>query len=401
MTSRATVVHLITKLELGGAQENTLHTAAHLDRACFDVGLWSGPGGMLDAEAAAVPALDLRTFPSLRREVHPVADGRAFFDLVRALRNERRAHAARGGDPGAFILHTHSSKAGILGRAAGRAAGVPLIVHSIHGFGFHDGQDPRAYALFLNAERAAAHATSAFISVSYANLAEARAKGVVLPSQPAVVVRSGFDLDRFYADSLRGPALRAELGLGADDEVLVAVANLKPQKDPLTLIRALPLVLRERPRVVLLYAGDGELRPQVEAEIARLGLEARVRLLGWRRDVPALIGAADLVVLSSIFEGLPRSAVQAVVARRPFVGTRVDGTSEIIRSGKNGWLVEPRDADALARGIVRGLQTRPVDAENVVRVRAWSATRMVEDQEHLYRALIDGRAHELAAAARR
>jgi glycosyltransferase involved in cell wall biosynthesis len=125
-----------------------------------------------------------------------------------------------------------------------------------------------------------------------------------------------------------------------------------------------------------------------------------LRLLGWRRDVPALIGAADLVVLSSIFEGLPRSAVQAVVARRPFVGTRVDGTSEIIRSGKNGWLVEPRDTDALARGIIRGLQTRPVDPEDVARVRAWSATRMVEEQERFYAALIDGRAHELVRGAR-
>jgi hypothetical protein len=217
MTSRATVVHLITKLELGGAQENTLHTAAHLDRARFDVGLWSGPGGMLDAEAAAVPALDLRTFPSLRREVHPVADGRAFFDLVRALRNERHGPTPlRGGAPLAPLSCTRTAA-----RPASWAAppGAPpacrSIVHSIHGFGFHDGQDPRAYALFLNAERAAAHATSAFISVSYANLAEARAKGVVLPSQPAVVVRSGFDIDRFYADSLRGPgaARRARPGV--------------------------------------------------------------------------------------------------------------------------------------------------------------------------------------------
>lgn len=394
MSPRATVIHLITKLELGGAQENTLHTAAHLDRTRFHVGLWSGPGGLLDAEAAAVPALDRRTLDSLRREVHPAHDARALYELVHLLRAERRAHAARGGTPEAFILHTHSSKAGILGRAAGRAAGVPVIVHSIHGFGFHDGQDPRAYALFLNAERAAAHATDAFISVSYANLAEARAKGVILPSQPAIVVRSGFDLERFYAESLRGPELRAELGLAPEDEVLVAIANLKPQKDPLTLVRALPMVLRERPRVVLLYAGDGELRPEVEAEIERLGLGARVRLLGWRRDVPALIGAADLVVLSSIFEGLPRSAVQAVVARRPFVGTRVDGTSEIIRSGKNGWLVEPRDPAALARGIVRGLETRPVDPEDVVRVRAWSATQMVDEQERFYEALMQRRGGE-------
>lgn len=385
---RATVVHLITKLELGGAQENTLLTATHLDRARFAVGLWSGPGGLLDAEADQVPQLDRRTFASLVREVRPVADARALFELTRALRAARQAHRRRGGDPRAFVLHTHSSKAGIIGRAAGRAAGVPVIVHSIHGFGFHDGQDPRVHALFLNAERAAARATDAFISVSYANLAEARAKGVVLPGQPAVVIRSGFDLAAFRAEAARGPQTRRELGLSDDDDVLVAIANLKPQKDPLTLMRAMPAVLRARPRAILLYAGDGDLRPTVEAEIARLGIGERVRLLGWRRDVPAVIGAGDVVVLSSIFEGLPRSAVQAVAARRPFVGTRVDGTSEIIRAGHNGWLVEPRDPDALARAIVRTLETRPVDPDDVARVEAWAAERMVSEQEQFYDALI-------------
>lgn len=388
LTGRITVVHVITKLELGGAQENTLVTVEQLDRGRFDVALWSGPGGLLDDEAARIPHLDRRVFEDLRREVRPAGDARALVAMVRALREARRAHEDRGGHPRAFILHTHSSKAGILGRLAGRAAGVPIIIHSIHGFGFHDGQDPRTHAVFLNAERAAARATDAFISVSYASLAEGRARGVVLPGQPAVVIRSGFDLVGFRAEAARGLETRRELGLTPEDEVLVAIANLKPQKDPLTLMRALPAVLRARPRAVLLYAGDGELRSEVEAEIARLGIVDHVRLLGWRRDVPAVIGAGDVVVLSSIFEGLPRSAVQAVVARRPFVGTRVDGTSEIIRNGKNGWLVEPRDPEALARAIVRTLETRPLDPDDVARVEAWAAPRMVADQEEFYTRLV-------------
>lgn len=370
---RISVAHLITMLELGGAQENTLYTCAHLDRARFEVSLLFGPGGMLDDEAARLTDARIVPIPHLVRPIAPADDARCIAELVRHLREIRPD-----------IVHTHSSKAGILGRLAAKAAGVPRIVHSIHGFGFYEGQAKIAHALFLNAERAAARVTDAFIGVSRSNLAEGRALGLIGAQQEAVLIRSGFDLKAFRRECARGPALRAELGFGPDDEVLVSVANLKPQKDPLTLVRALSEVVRARPRTVLLYAGDGELRGEVEREIARLSLGDHVRLLGWRRDVPALIAAADVVVLSSIFEGLPRSAVQALVARRPFVGTRVDGTAEVIRNGRNGFLVEPRSPARLATAIIQALTERPVDPEDVERVEEWSADRMVRQQEALY-----------------
>src|SRR5262249_10327449 len=151
----------------------------------------------------------------------------------------------------------------------------------------------------------------------------------------------------------------------------------KPQKDPLTLVEAMRILAERRPNAVLLYAGDGQLRGKTEQAIAAAGLEKRVVPLGGREGGPGLLAAAGGVVLASLFEGLPRSAVQALAARRPFVGTRVDGTAEIIRDGKNGFLVEPRDARGLARALEQALIERPVDPEDVVRVLEWEPDLMV------------------------
>jgi glycosyltransferase involved in cell wall biosynthesis len=194
-------------------------------------------------------------------------------------------------------------------------------------------------------------------------------------------------LDVYRRAETKRRATRLALELDPDAEVLLCIGNFKPQKDPLTLIEAMALVARSRPNAVLLFAGDGGLRPDVERAIHRHGLRDRVRLLGWRRDIPELLAASDVVVLSSIFEGLPRSAVQAVAARRPFVGTRVDGTPEIIRDGKNGYLVEPRDPPSLARAIAKALMVRPIDPEDVRRLEDWDADVMVRRQEVIYERL--------------
>ncbi len=385
---RATVVHIITRLELGGAQENTLYTCAHLDRRRYRVRLAFGPGGYLDEQAERVEDLPLWRIPNLVREIRPRADVRALTDLTALLRQERRAHAAEGLDPHRFIVHTHSSKAGILGRLAAKLAGVPVVIHGIHGFGFHDGQHPAKFAAFLGAERAAARLTHGFFSVSEASLQEAYDRGIVRAHHFARIVRSGMVLDDFRSGPDQRAASRAALGLSKDIEVVLTIANFKPQKDPLTLIEAFAEVARRRPSAVLLFAGDGPLRPAVEAAVEKHLLTNRVRLLGWRRDVPDLLAACDVVALSSIFEGLPRSAVQAVAARRPFVGTNVDGTPEIIRHGENGYLVPPRNASALAEAIDAGLTHRPVDDADEIRVRAWDAERMVRDQEAAYEALL-------------
>jgi glycosyltransferase involved in cell wall biosynthesis len=385
-----TVAHIITKLELGGAQENTLYTCEHLDRSRFRVALLYGPGGLLDARAQGMRNVQTEAISSLVREIDPVKDGRALFDLRRALKRLYQEHRSSGGQSKAFIVHTHSSKAGVLGRAAARAARAPVVIHTIHGFGFHDGQAPLQFASFLGAERAMSKLTDAFIAVSRANLAEASARGIVSPRHEVAVIRSGFELEPFLEinDETRTRA-REHLGLTDRDEVVLCIGNLKAQKDPLTLVRAAAELRGRRPDVQFLYAGDGELRARVEREIATLGLGTHFRLLGWRTDVPALMAAADVISLASLFEGLPRSAVQALAAQRPFVGTRVDGTSEIIRNGQNGFLVEPRAPRALADALDRALRERPTTPEDRERVRMWDAATMVREEEVFYRKLVE------------
>lgn len=383
-----TVVHVITKLELGGAQENTLYTCRHLDRRRFRVALMYGPGGLLDEDAHRLEDCEVVEVPELVRYVSPLRDAACLEHLCSEMRRLVAEHGRLGHDPRHIIVHTHSSKAGIVGRLAARRAGVPKVVHSIHGFGFHEGQSRLKYQVFLNAERMAARVTDAFIGVSAANLAEARAKGIIGPRHRVELIRSGMPLAPYRDADDRRRAAREKLELRPEDEAILCIANFKPQKDPLTMVEAMAILQKQRPRAVLLFAGDGGLRPDVEAAVRRNGLDGVVRLLGWRRDVPDLLAAADVVALSSIFEGLPRSAVQAVASRRTFVGTRVDGTPEIIRDGKNGFLVEPRNPEALARALARALLRRPIDPADAQRIVEWDADRMVREQERLYADLV-------------
>lgn len=384
-----TVVHVITKLELGGAQENTLYTCRHLDRNRFRVVLVFGPGGLLDStlDELASSAKLIRV-PELIRKLDPKTDAACFSELRRIFWEQQAAHWQGELAPHDFIVHTHSSKAGVIGRLAARAAEVPHIVHTIHGFGFHPWQPRLTKTLFVNAERAAGRVTHAFIGVSRANLAEARARGIIPPRAVVKLIRSGMDIGQIRRASGLRKEVRRSLNLEPEAEVVLSIANFKPQKDPLTMIEAFAALRKRRPRALLLFAGDGPLRGEVETAVSRLGLEDHVRLLGWRRDVPELLAACDVVALSSLFEGLPRSAVQAVAARRSFVGTRVDGTPEIIRDGKNGYLVEPRNPEALGRALARALVVQPLDPQDEDRIAEWDGQTMVRQQECLYTGLV-------------
>ncbi len=376
-----TVVHVITRLELGGAQQNTVATCRGLAAAGRRVALLYGPGGLLDAEAQASPGVELIPVRGLGRRISPAADAQAVFEVANAFRRLRATDPERS-----LIVHTHSSKAGIVGRAAARLLRIDSVVHSIHGFGFHAGQPAAVQRAFVEAERVASRVTRAFISVSRANLAEAQARGIVTPRHHFRVIRSGMKLEPFFRVTDQRGSCRSKLALGSDP-LIVCVANFKPQKDPLTMLQALKALAETHPGARLLYAGDGPLRSAVEAFIAEQGLTERVRLLGWRTDVPDLIGAADVVALSSLFEGLPRTAVQAVAAQRPFVGTRVDGTAEVIRTDREGYLVEPGDPEALARALRRALDRRPHHPEPRHYLKQWSEATLVREQDELYREL--------------
>jgi glycosyltransferase involved in cell wall biosynthesis len=265
------------------------------------------------------------------------------------------------------------------------------VVHSIHGFGHAALGGGAIAALARAAERRLARHTDAFISVSQAGIDEGR-RLRLLGDRPAHLVRSGIDIAAFAAaDGLRDAA-RRQLGLPADAPVAGMIACLKPQKSPLDFVDAAAEVAARLPQARFFIAGDGELRPAVEARAAERGLRDRLLLLGWRRDVPELLGALDVLVLTSRWEGLPRVCPQAMAAGRPIVATAVDGVPEAVVDGRNGYLVAPGDAAATARRVLELLQDeslrRRLGAAGRQAVGEFSEERMVADQERLYEELL-------------
>lgn len=381
---KAVVIHVITRLELGGAQRNTLFTVAHLDRARFTPALITGPGGALDHEARAT-GVPLAYVHALGRAVHPGSDLAALRGLRDAVRG---LHTALGGGP--LVVHTHSSKAGILGRMAACAVDADAVVHTVHGFGFHAGQPPLVRRAFQVAERFMTPFTDAWVFVSRADMAQARALHLV-PADGGALIRSGIDLAAFHPDAAARARVRAELGVTEDTPLLLTVANFKPQKDPLTGVAAFARVVERVPGAHWAFAGDGELRPRVLESVRAHGLTGRVHLLGWRDDVPALLAAADVCLLSSRHEGLPRSVVEALASGVPVAVTEAGGTREVVAAGC-GYVVPVGDPDALGAAAARLLIEKPA----AVRARASTVLAgfdihgMVRAQEHLYTRLLGG-----------
>ena len=212
---------------------------------------------------------------------------------------------------------------------AARLARVPKVVHTIHGYGFHAAQPRAQHRAFLALERLAARCTDRFIAVSRANLEEGLARGLFTRDRVSLI-RSGIAL-REFGDRSRGPGgsapqggLRGELGLPEDAPLVGMVACLKPQKSPLTFVEVAARVAREVPRAVFVIAGDGELRPAVETRAEQLGLGGRLRLLGWRRDVPRVMASLDVLLHTSLWEGLPRVLPEAIASGVPIVATSVE-----------------------------------------------------------------------------
>lgn len=377
--TRIRVLHAITLLELGGAQRNTLDTVTLLDRSRFEVALACGVGAELYREAQAVADMRLFSLSHLVREVRPHFDYAALVELRAAIRSFRPD-----------VVHTHSSKAGILGRLAAHRERVPVVVHSIHGFGFGSHQRVPVRWAFLTAERLAARWTDHFIAVSRNNLEEGVRLGL-FGYERASVIRSGIVLRSFRAHA-GGERVRAELGIPAGAPLVLQVACLKPQKAPERFVELAATVGRRFPEAHFVLVGDGTLRPALEAARHSTGLEGRLHLTGWRRDVPALLDAATVVTLTSRFEGLPRALVEALAASVPVVAMAVDGVDEVVRDGVNGFLVREGDVVALAERVAALLADAPLRARLAAaagdRLDEFERDTMVRQQESLYEALL-------------
>lgn len=332
------VLHVITKLELGGAQQNTLFTCRRLAERGVQVTLASGPGGLLDDEASRAPYPHV-VVPSLVREISPLADVRALARLTGLVRRLRPD-----------VVHTHSSKAGALGRFAARLGRARAVVHTVHGWSFSDRQAPAARVTYGLVERALRPFTDHHVSVSARDLELGLRRGLVVEGRGSVI-RSGVDVAEFRREGPGRERVRGSWGVQEDDVLVVNVSCLKPQKAPLDFVRAAARALRKEPRLFFALVGDGELRGSVEAALREEGLEDRFVLAGWRRDVAEVLRAADVLALTSLWEGLPRTLVQARLVGVPVVATAVNGSPEVVVDGRTGLLVEPGDVGAIAEAL--------------------------------------------------
>lgn len=292
-----------------------------------------------DLEATGADVLHL----PISRELRPLEDFASFLDLVYLIRRLQPD-----------VVHTHTSKAGFLGRLAARAAGVPLIVHTIHELPGNSTRSPWKKALYWSLEFLAARWAHHLVTVSEANRRQILAERLC-GAKKLTLVREGLDLSLYEP---RRPALevRRELGVPDGAPLVGSVGRLEPAKGHADLLEAFRRVLDVLPEARLVVVGQGHLHAELLARTAALGLETRVLFTGWREDMLDLLGAFDVFALASHYEGLGVAILEAMALRRPVVCTGVGGVNDVVVDGETGYLVPPRDPARMAERIVEVLQ---------------------------------------------
>jgi glycosyltransferase involved in cell wall biosynthesis len=339
------IAHVITRLIVGGAQENTLLTCGDLihrygDRVLLITGPGLGPEGDLVGEAQR-RGIPVRVLPPLRREIHPLRDCRSY----RAIKAELRRFRPD-------VVHTHSGKAGLLGRAAATALGVPAVVHTVHGAPFHAYQPRAAHAILRWCECYAAARCDRIVSVADA-MTEQMVTAGVAPREKFVTIYSGMEVEPFLNAAATRATVRQELGYSAEDVVVGVVARLFHLKGHADVIRAARHVCARCQQVRFLLVGGGMLEATCRAEIAAAGLTDRFHLTGLvpPERIAPLMGAIDMIVHASLREGLARVLPQALIAGKPVVSYDIDGAREVVLPGTTGYLLAPGDVDGMAHAI--------------------------------------------------
>lgn len=402
------VLHVTNFLDMSGQQEDTLIAAAGLDQERYEAALAANLDGgygfdnVLAKEARGIPHLKLHDIPSLRLYPSPIHEVRALIEMYQLIKRERFD-----------IVHTHASKAGFLGRLAARLAGVPIIVHSVHGWPFQWPTDPASEhsdgnalphplggkaqlwnRIFLTIERFAATFTDKICTLTRTLAEDGIAHKVGKADQYAVTF-SGVNLERFRDVQVDEKAKRRELGLPEEGPIIGTVAVMVTRKGVDDIVRAVPKVLESYPDAHFLLVGDGEAMPALRVLVSEMGLEHKVMLTGIRRDVPELLAIMDLFVHMAWFEILPRAIIEALATGTPVVVADAGSVREIITEGVNGVLVPPRDPDTLAAELVRLLADDEHRAqlgrgakESVFKDFTFTAENLVRTTEKVYEDLI-------------
>ncbi len=377
------IAHVITRLIIGGAQENTLFTVKGLLQKGHQVhlitGPTKGPEGCLEKSIENADA-GLIVIPHLVREINPVADFLAFAQLLRLFQKQRYD-----------IIHTHSAKAGILGRlAASLIFPRPLIVHTVHGPSFYPYQSALLRLFYTLAEKIAGFCTDYFICVGQVMKETYLKAGIGRPSQYRVIY-SGFDLVPYQKAIKKRELIRTRLGVKEEEAVIGMIARLFPLKGQEYLLRSFAEIVRFFPRVKLLLVGDGILRKKLEILARQYKIEDKVIFAGLvsPEEIPGYVAAMDILAHTSLREGLPKAVAQGLAGGKPVVAFDVDGARELVKNGVTGYLVPAKDIQGLTERLISLLRQPRMAAAMGEKGRSlvqelFPVEKMVENIENLY-----------------
>lgn len=382
MSKKTKILHIITRLDKGGSADNTLLSVLGLNKNIFQVDLVSGRTRYPSAKLKKLKKQNTISYieiPQLVRAINPLKDIMALCKLYRIIKNVRYD-----------IVHTHSSKAGLLGRIAARIAGIKHIIHTPHGHIFYGYYGKIISYLFILFERWAATFSERIITLTDAGKQE-HIRYHIAPEGKFVTIHSGIELDYLY--SYQGKkSIREEFGIDENDKLVGTIARLVPIKGHEFLIKAAPLVTQHHPKTTFLIVGDGPLREKLQKLSEKLRIADRIIFCGMRDDIPSLLKGMDLFVLPSLNEGMGRVLVEAMAFGKLIVAAKVGGIPEVIEDGITGLLVPPAKPDALAEAICH-IISNPEMAAKLAKNASQQAkkfrhTEMIQQLENLYNGLM-------------
>lgn len=375
-------MRMIARLNIGGPAIHVTLLAGGLRDDEFWTTLVTGQIGAQEGDMSYLAheiGVEPVVLSGFQREIAPLDDLKTLWALMRLIRQERP-----------HVVHTHTAKAGLVGRLAATLCGVPVIVHTYHGHVFQGYFGPVKTRLFLGLERGAARLSDVILTISE-GLRDDLIAFRIAPPERIRVLPLGLDLKPLTdLDSRRG-ALRKELNLSTDGPLVGIIGRLVPIKHHELFFDAARRVLEALPQARFVVVGSGEREAELREYARKLGMGHAVTFLGWRRDLPAIYADLDLVVIASRNEGTPVSLIEAMAAGVPVVATSVGGVPDLLRGGQLGTLVAPDDAEALAEAMMHSL--RAPNPARIAAARDWvlarySAERLVADIRSLYRELL-------------
>ncbi|MBD3376697.1 glycosyltransferase [candidate division KSB1 bacterium] len=381
------IIHVQSRICIGGPAVHTDILLAHMPHKKYTSLLI---GGKVDSsesskfEQFVEKGIDIRVLPFMKRDISILDDFMSIFHLYKIFKNENPK-----------IVHTHTAKAGTIGRIAGKLAGVPVLIHTFHGHTFRGYFPDWKNKIFIHIEKCLTKMSSAIIAISSSQKYDLCQKYKIAPKEKVEIIPYGFELKKFQT-IIKTDQLKTEFGLNKEMTLAAAIGRLVPIKNYSMALRVIHKLKKQNNPIYLVIVGDGEERNKLESLTKELEIEDHVFFYGWEQNIEKIYAGIDLMLLTSNNEGTPVTIIEAMASRVPVFATRAGGVVDMIQSGENGYLCDLDDADAMAKHIIKYLNNR--NNHRIMLERAFSYStqtfsyrRMISDMDSFYQKLIVAR----------